>query len=135
MNRHQLWLAHFVDEARAPGQHVEGIAVAPINTGARRRIAAVIVQTVQFLFQVVGGDRRTDVQLERCREHPCRHRPVPSLKFPGDRSVEVNHPNRNADGEDECRGTQEDEKQTPATKAGAGHRENSSDRQRSAFAI
>ena len=81
---------------------IEGIAATSIDTRARRWIAGPVVQTAQFLFEIVGRDRRADVEFERRCEDARRHGPVPTLEFPGYHAVEVRDPDCNSRGKREA---------------------------------
>jgi hypothetical protein len=76
------------------------------------------MEAAQLLFEVVGRDRSTDVEFERCSEDTRRHRPVPTLEFSGDDAVEVHHPS--GAGGQECDAPNE-EREAPARRPGAGH--------------
>jgi hypothetical protein len=76
------------------------------------------VKAAQFLFEIAGGYRGTDVEFERRREDARRHGPVPTLEFASDDAVEVHDPGRESGGEyDACN----KECEAPPRRPGAGH--------------
>ncbi len=102
----------------------------PIKSRARVRIAAPVVQTAQFLFEVIRTHRRTRVELERRCEDARRHRPMTTLEFPGDDAVEVHHPQGDGGRERDASQEADEEQEAPARRPAASHAAFSQDRRR-----
>ena len=71
---------------------IEVAAMPTVDARPCRGIAATVVEAAQFLFEVVGPYRSTDIQIERFGVHARRHGPMPTLEFPGHDAVEVHDP-------------------------------------------
>jgi hypothetical protein len=121
MDGHELSIALFIDEAHLPGANVEGIPNPAIQTGTAGRIAGPIVHAAQFLLEIVRGNARTGIELERCSIDVRRHRPMATLKLFGHHSIQMHDP-----GTRNYRGSGEDHKNhdknfAPEATAGSGH--------------
>jgi hypothetical protein len=121
MDGHQLGVALFIDEAHPPGANVEGIADPAIQTGSAGRIAAPIVHAAQFLLEIIRGNARTGIELERCSKDVRRHRPMATLKLFGHHAIQMHDPgagNRRDNGQDH---KDHDQNFAPEATAGSGH--------------
>ncbi len=54
IDRDELGLALFVDEARAARMEIERAAAPSIDPGSRERVSGVVMEAAQFLFEIIG---------------------------------------------------------------------------------
>lgn len=76
------------------------------------------MDAAELLFEIARRDLRADVELERCCVDARRHRPVPTLEFPGHDAVEVYDPGGAGGGKYNAR---QDERRAPAKQLGTCH--------------
>jgi len=94
--------------------YIEIPALPAVHTGSRRRVAWAVVQTAQFLFEIIRTHWSTDIEIEWHGKDTRRHRPMPTLKFPGHEAVEVHDPHGGGGSERAQYTTGDDEQNAPA---------------------
>jgi hypothetical protein len=120
-DRYAFRLPELVYEAYAACMEIEVAAVSAVHAGPRGRIAAAVMQAVQFLFEVVGRHGSTGVKIERLGVDARRHRPQPTLEVPGHDAVEIHDPDCSEGRERYDCDAQDEEQVAQTTRLGAGH--------------